>query len=63
MHVVLQVLLSVHLTYIFLELFSNHEAKHVQNSLTLFVSKNVLTCVFAKRTLGISLWTVSRDFR
>jgi len=48
MHVALEVLLSVHLTYIFLELLSSHEAEPVQNSLTLLVSKNVLTCVLCE---------------
>ena len=51
LHVALDVLLSVHLTYIFLELFSSHEVKHVQNSLPLFVSKNVLTCVLCETNI------------
>ena len=31
MHVALEVLLSVHLMFIFLKLFSSHEDEHVQN--------------------------------
>ena len=44
MHFAFEVLFLLHLTYILLSLCSSHEAEHVQYNLTLFVSKNVLTC-------------------
>ena len=75
------VLLTVHLS-IFILVINQLNAQHfvlhwkkfcasswlitrinVLNSLTLFVSQNVMNCFLAKRSIGIRMWAVSRDFR